>query len=319
MSSTSVPVAPLDPSAFASVSEQKSHISSKLNVVAGQQFLSGIYTGLFGITIYVYLHSQRSRTYRDWIITGVVATLYILTALAVSLDWQYANQVFSIHSPARLQVYTESLNGTLAMLYSEDLQIMFNIAQFGGFIVADGLLVWRCFHACGRSFRKSCFPILSFIAETGFAISAAVFMVMWTQELQFNWRWSKLDLYFKHGVTSNRLVATALVLAAVTSLMATFIICYQIYRCTPRGSGILRSRYRWLLTMLIQSSGAYSVAVSVQAVLQFLDHGVTIRHNVLDGHESTSTIFTFYSNVLLNVIVVSAAMDFNLVVRLGVY
>ncbi|KAF9536551.1 hypothetical protein CPC08DRAFT_756525 [Agrocybe pediades] len=34
------------------------------------------------------------------------------------------------------------------------------------FVIADAVLVWRCFHACGQSLRSSVMPIALFILET---------------------------------------------------------------------------------------------------------------------------------------------------------
>ncbi|KAF9549378.1 hypothetical protein CPC08DRAFT_823442, partial [Agrocybe pediades] len=43
--------------------------------------------------------------------------------------------------------------------------VLEGIVLYVGFAFADALLVWRCFHACGRSYRRALLPMLLLIVE----------------------------------------------------------------------------------------------------------------------------------------------------------
>ncbi|KAF9554738.1 hypothetical protein CPC08DRAFT_726911 [Agrocybe pediades] len=244
-----------------SVSVQKGQISSTLNSIVFQQFLFGIYTGIFAITAYTYCMSEDDRqhghkTSPSWIVAATVITLYILTAVGVSFDWKYAELMFCTLGETRLTIYDDGVRGSPQPFFQIGLQILYNIAQLGGIILADGLLVWRCFHACGSSLCAAILPIGLFIVET-----ARVIVFLYLSSHKQSRTLSELATIKAENATTAHVAGSALVSAAVTSLVATLMICRQIYRHTAIHRLGTRSRYRRLFLTLIQSSGVYSAAI----------------------------------------------------------
>ncbi|KAF9537331.1 hypothetical protein CPC08DRAFT_824721 [Agrocybe pediades] len=218
----------LDPFSASARVARMAQISSTLNLIVLQQFLFGTYTGVFVITLYRYCGKATTK----WIITGTIITLYILTATVVSLDWKYANVLFSSYQAnlfGRTSMYLFAIDGPLLSFTNAVHQaILFNIAQFGGFILADGLLVWRCFHACGKSFCQAVVPIGLIIIEAGLVTfatvytystlmldSATIYTFIPKPQPSSNRNPSKLT---RDNVSADRIVGCALISTALTSV-----------------------------------------------------------------------------------------------------
>ncbi|KAF4614209.1 hypothetical protein D9613_008027 [Agrocybe pediades] len=242
--------------------------------------------------------------------------LYILTAIVVSLDWKYTNLLFC-YVITKHDTYFVAISGPLLSFTNPNQSVLLNITQFGGFILADGLLVWRCFHACGRSFRHAVLPIGFIIIEAGLVIWAAVYTcstLMWDTNYVVPFipkpnsppieNSSKLT---QDNVFADRIAGSALVSTALTSLVCTFMICRQISKYTSIHNSGTRSRYKRLLLTLVQSSGVYSATVCIKAILEFLDKVVPHFRisGTLEGQWELSQVVDLhsYSSVVVTVIV----------------
>ncbi|KAF4613690.1 hypothetical protein D9613_008030 [Agrocybe pediades] len=285
-----------------SVSSQEGQISLTLSLLMLQQFLFGIYTGVFVITIYGYYGKAISKG----IITGTMVMLYILTATVVSLDWVYANILvyYDAMEFGQVHMYEVAVDGPLISLGDVGQRLLLNIAQFGGFISADGLLVWRCFHACGKSFRHTVLPMVLIMIEAGLVICATVYTYL---ILISDYRALEIDdtnLLTRRNVFAARIAGSALISTALTSLVCTFMICRQIYKYTSTHNSGTRSQYRRLLLLLVQSSGAYSATVCVKAILEFIDkeHTISIKP-VGTNHIQFRGIPSSYNSIVVSVIV----------------
>ncbi|KAF4618197.1 hypothetical protein D9613_011532 [Agrocybe pediades] len=124
--------------------------------------------------------------------------------------------------------------------------------------------VWRCFRACGQSFRTFFLPLLLFIVEIALVISSLVYTCLVEVKPGF------LDSHTA-GI-DDHLEAAMYISVGATSLIATFIICYQIYmRTAPYPH--TRKRYRNIIDSLVQSSGTYSAIVVVLGIMQATESG----------------------------------------------
>ncbi|KAF9560011.1 hypothetical protein CPC08DRAFT_708345 [Agrocybe pediades] len=142
--------------------------------------------------------------------------------------------------------------------------ILIETVSLLGFIFADGLLVWRCVHVCGRSLLKSSLPIGLFIAEIAFVILCTTYACL----LDVNPGFATP----KRIKINTRLGAVMFLTVAATSVVATFMICREIFTHTTPGSPS-RKRYRHLVGVLIQSCLLYSVVVVIHAALALAETG----------------------------------------------
>ncbi|KAF4620077.1 hypothetical protein D9613_005221 [Agrocybe pediades] len=88
-------------------------------------------------------------------------------------------------------------------------------------------------------------------------------------------------------LVSDYLDGASFISVAATSLVATFMICYQIYSRTTPGSGA-RRLYRHIVDALVQSSCVYTVTVILLAIVDFLVNSPNFRVNadILEAYSS---------------------------------
>ncbi|KAF4610158.1 hypothetical protein D9613_010201 [Agrocybe pediades] len=243
-----------------SISQQKALISAELHPTLLAQFLFGIYTGLFPVTLYIYTHKENRTKSRDRIIIGSITALYISTVLFLVSNWLFTNILFSQTGPTRVDMFWESISGNMPL----GERMVGTVATFVVYLFADGLLVWRCFHACGRSFGRSFLPMALLTVEIALVISSTVYSCLFSAKPDFE--------TIQTAQISDKLAAASLTSAAATSFVSTFLICQQIWRHTaPRARS--RKHYRNIINTLIQSSALYTITILILAVLAFTNTG----------------------------------------------
>ncbi|KAF9554111.1 hypothetical protein CPC08DRAFT_198185 [Agrocybe pediades] len=242
------------------VAQQNALISAGLHSTLMALFLFGIYTGLFLVALYIYIHKKNRTPSRDRIIIGNMTALYTSMALYILSNWLYTNVIFCKTGATRVDMFVESITGDRP----PGERIFGVVAAFFVFMFADGLLVWRCFHACGQSLHKSLLPSALYVVETVLVISALVYNGLIDAKPGF-------ETLQTDGIV-NRLTAAALTSVAVTSLVSTVVICRQIWQRSALGSRS-RRRYRTIINILIQSSALYTAITLLLAILNFTDTG----------------------------------------------
>ncbi|KAF4609891.1 hypothetical protein D9613_010207 [Agrocybe pediades] len=176
--------------------------------------------------------------------------------------WIYTNVFICTKGETRVDMFIESVTGDMPVGW----QILQEVSSCMVYLFADSLLVWRSFHACGRSLRKSLLPIVLLNVEIVLVISASVYTCLIDANPEFE--------TIQTDRISNRLNAAALTSVAVTSLVSTVTICLQIWRRTaliPRS----RKHYLPVIKALIESSAIYAVSVLFLASLNFANTGNT--------------------------------------------
>ncbi|KAF9551550.1 hypothetical protein CPC08DRAFT_823169 [Agrocybe pediades] len=255
------------------VSVQRAYISADLNSTFLLQYLFGVYTAVFGVGIYVYLHKEHPRSKQNRILMASMTVLYSLTTLLVAINWYYTNNIFGKlkEGTTRMTIFIHMVTGALPVA----MRLLNNIGQSAGFLLADGLLVWRCFKACGSSLRSCVIPLGLFIVEIALVISSTTFacIIMSAKPGFENAHRDRI---------ADRLSGATLISTVATSASATFLICFQIWRLTPKGSRA-RRRYSYIIDALVQSSAMYTAAVIFQAVMSFLITGETMSSLKFDN------------------------------------
>ncbi|KAF4615088.1 hypothetical protein D9613_003287 [Agrocybe pediades] len=142
-------------------------------------------------------------------------------------------------------------------------------------------MIWRCFHACGRSMRKLTLPLGLFVVE---------FLLVLTNTAFVGLTYMRKSFRNDERVHQSALISGVLETVAVaTSLSATFIICQHIYSNTSQDRRS-RQRYKHIVDILVQSSVLYTTSVLLGAICGFLDRGkVTspIKAIILDNYADT--------------------------------
>ncbi|KAF9554103.1 hypothetical protein CPC08DRAFT_821899 [Agrocybe pediades] len=243
-----------------SVAQQKALISAELNSTLLVQFLFGIYTGLFPVALYIHTRKENRTQSRDRIIIGVIAALYGSTLLWLLSNWLFTSIIFCKSIATRVDIFLESVSGNMPA----GERILGNVTSFVVFLLADGLLVWRCFHACGRSFQKSLLPIVLLIVEASLVVSSLAYNSLISTNPTF--------ATSKANGIANRLNAALLTSVAATSLVSTAVICLRIRPHTSPGSPS-RKHYQTIINILIESSAFYTIIAIIMAILSFANTG----------------------------------------------
>ncbi|KAF9553194.1 hypothetical protein CPC08DRAFT_754364 [Agrocybe pediades] len=231
-----------------SVAQQKAVINADLNSILIFQFLFGIYTGVFPATLYIYFHKENRTRVKDIIVIGSITALYSVTTLDLLVNWVDTNLPFN------------TLSGEL----STRLNFVETFSAYSGYILADSLLTWRCFHACSCSIRKAFLPVFLFAVETALVITVMVFNFLKNANPDFA-TIQRIHIF-------DHLVPYTFVAVAATSTISTGMICLQIWRHT-RHSSRSRKRYQTIINALIECSAIYTVVVLFQAILDFIPAG----------------------------------------------
>ncbi|KAF9569065.1 hypothetical protein CPC08DRAFT_813227 [Agrocybe pediades] len=247
-----------------SITVQKALISADLNSSLMMQLIFGIYTAVLGPAIYVHIRKENRASPQSIIIAGIMIVLYCMTAFVVAVSWYYTSIQFCKQA-TRAAIFSSADSGIPVPVL-----ILIDLSQNIGFLMADGLLVWRCYHACGGSFRSNILSMGLFIVEITLVVASAIFDCL---------------LYLRPELETHQLIlvsdyldGASFISVAATSLVATFMICYQIYSRTTPGSGA-RRLYRHIVDALVQSSCVYTVTVILLAIVDFLVNSPNFRVN----------------------------------------
>ncbi|TFK53904.1 hypothetical protein OE88DRAFT_1732653 [Heliocybe sulcata] len=240
-------------------------------------FLNGVYTMVFGASICALLFRQDASAQRRRLLL-VNISLYVLCAVQAAITfWQ---------SFATTDLPPDGDSGGDPRLVRELLQN--DVAEvIGGVLVpcanliADGLLVWRCYVLYDRRVSVVAVPIVLLIAGTSCGFAVAVF------ESKFYWirLHAPLDSAVPPpGWTALVMQLTAIAAAmyttsAITNLSMSGLIAnpggaFRIWKAT-RNIGKNKTRYLRVASLLLETGLLYSVSLVLSAIVMALNPSKT--------------------------------------------
>ncbi|KDR70780.1 hypothetical protein GALMADRAFT_144275 [Galerina marginata CBS 339.88] len=249
------------------VAFQQSWIDSSLNSTILFAVLMGVYSIVFFATLYLY--TTRKGQHR-WFIVAVITLQYLLSALEFGLQWYLTIWEFIRNGKSRELIFLSLTN------FPAWVQIVINIIGAAVTVLADGLLVWRCFYAWNRSFRVVGALLFLFVSEIVLFFSSIITPLA-----------KKLELSPKEAIAINDTLAAAYVVSASTSLLATVLIAYRIYHVYHQSTAIVTSggKFWHIIEILVQSAAIYAVMMIIQAVSLFLPNlGTSTSVFALDNY-----------------------------------
>ncbi|KAF9562352.1 hypothetical protein CPC08DRAFT_706728 [Agrocybe pediades] len=145
---------------------------------------------------------------------------------------------------------------------TSSLDTISNICQNLTIILADGLLMWRCYLVWTASRQVAWIPCIFWLIEAALSITIAAAEIAWLNDLSD----SRTQLM-------NVLTAALFFMSALTSLISTYLIAYRIY-VASRLTGASKRRFMDVIDIVVQSSAVYTLsvlAVATYAVIPFQD------------------------------------------------
>ncbi|KAF9039601.1 hypothetical protein BDZ89DRAFT_371013 [Hymenopellis radicata] len=212
----------------------QSIMSANLHPVILLVFCHGIYTCFFFVVLY-YILAQSARPKRKRM-ASIITFLWSINTILVALEWNLIDNIFIIHGISLEDKFDFYLYGG-----SIPKALTMDVFSKLGTILADVILIWRCWVMYGGSLVVLAIPSLCLVTETiSVSILIAVYYNPVTGASEVNWSL----VYYSTTV--------------VTNSLCTFLILFRIVRF----SGVLGASfktYRGVIRILVESAAMYAI------------------------------------------------------------
>ncbi|KAF7332477.1 hypothetical protein MKEN_00129800 [Mycena kentingensis (nom. inval.)] len=215
-------------------------IESYLHMTIFASFLHGIYTALFFATLYGMVVRKRMLHHRR--LCTVVVALYALSTVEFAYRWWMTKTVFIDHEGSPFSEFSWRI-------------VVPNTALLLSFLIADGLIIWRCWVICGRQTWYIILPSLCAILGVVFGFIGMAQGIALTFE-PASW----MSPFQRFNVTT-----IGYALCIIPTPTATFIIILRILllsKAADVSSGPTWS-YRKIIEAIIESALLYSITLLV--------------------------------------------------------
>ncbi|KDR69428.1 hypothetical protein GALMADRAFT_145473 [Galerina marginata CBS 339.88] len=216
---------------------EKADISAVLNAGVMFTFLMGIYT-----TTYL-VHRKGSR---QRMVVVIITALYSNGVLQLGIQWWYLKLAIVNNGTTRGDILAEFFNLPLWSEVTDELTQMLMV------ILADVLLIWRCFYVWNRSIRVIALPVLLLVAEVGISIASVMI------------RFINFDPASSSAARLFGLMQIALFSVSFTgSMAATILIAFRIHSMSNQ-ENTHGGRFKHVIEIVVQSAVIYSLALLLQ-------------------------------------------------------
>ncbi|KAJ7087079.1 hypothetical protein C8R44DRAFT_893246 [Mycena epipterygia] len=213
-----------------------------------EMFMNGLYTGVFIATIYSMTFRKKLSEINIPLCLAIVA-MYVFSTVHAASRWVLVNTAFIDHG--------DTPESTLAFLAVEPLWLVVvpGVMFPANTLIADSILIWRCWVVWNRNFKIVIIPILCTIA------GAVLGFLSIATEAQFILHPNLNRETFADFATPY------FILSLVTTLTATLLIILRILTMTEgRGRG-----YSRVIEIIVESAALYCIVLII--FLPFLIRG----------------------------------------------
>ncbi|PPQ68993.1 hypothetical protein CVT26_001927 [Gymnopilus dilepis] len=204
-------------------------------------FLAGLYTMVYFTTVHI--HCSRKTAHRR----KIILTMTLL----------YALYIFNIGGTCCVLYWRFIENGAFYSVIEiglERLETSIAMTPWLCAFLADALMVWRCFQVWDCSWKVVAVPIFLWILE----IAAGIMLALVAPSLG--------SVESTNHATIGNIVSTALAfLTVATTATTTILIAYRIISCAKDIEN--RTRFRFILEVIIQSSAVYATLFLIEGIL----------------------------------------------------
>ncbi|PPQ93632.1 hypothetical protein CVT25_000818 [Psilocybe cyanescens] len=273
------------------VNVQENQISANLNSSMFLNFLMGIYTMVYGGTMYLYL-SKKPANLNRLIVLSTISVLYLICFLYFIVQWYFLDWVVVVNGDTRESIFLSTVGDGLEWTW-----ILNDFLQISMFIISDGLLIWRCYHVWGQSFWAILAPLILLVAEFGLFVATTAF------NAQFGWITSDANATLFNNISS------ALIFVSLgTTVIVTFIIGYRVHSTSRIHHLSSRRLYNHIVIIIIESAAAYSLVLLFEATLGVVPSSVVFGSPWSDAVYYVEVILTVVSGMAPTVLVARIAL-----------
>ncbi|KAK0463407.1 hypothetical protein IW261DRAFT_1613648 [Armillaria novae-zelandiae] len=210
-----------------------------LNVILLESLLYGMYSTVVAFTIWIVAVRDKGR---DRLVhSGLVIVMYLITTSHLAVRWTFVRGGFIRHGETEETVYNYFFDAPKWMLLS-------TAAFMANTIIADCIMIWRCWVISGRRWAFIIIPGLCTIVGTIFA-GFSFYQETATPPPGSAWSASQIDWmlpYFSLSLT--------------VTLYCTLVI---IYRITVTKPSIEMGTRRLWIEVIVESAALYAVALII--------------------------------------------------------
>ncbi|KAF8887243.1 hypothetical protein CPB84DRAFT_1849891 [Gymnopilus junonius] len=256
---------------------EQSENGSNLHSTILFTFFMGIYTMVYFGTLYLYLARKTAQRH---IVIATITALYIFNVIIFAGQWWLIQWEFITNGQTQDSIYVAYM-----FVSPEWLNLVIDVMSVLTIVLADGLLIWRCYYVCNRSIRILALLLVLWIAEFGISVSS----------LAIQGVIGGTNATHQLAVEANDLVSAQYFMSFFTSVVATCLIAYKIISVSKQSVtiGISSGRqFRHILDIVVQSSVIYSLALLLIAI------GFVLPEEVGDGRNTRGIAFFNYSTAL---------------------
>ncbi|PPQ91334.1 hypothetical protein CVT25_003767 [Psilocybe cyanescens] len=272
------------------VNVQENEISANLNSSMLLNFLMGIYTMVYGGTMYLYLFKKPANLNR-LIVLSAISVLYILCSLFFIVQWYYLDWVVVVNGDTRESIFWATEDGV------EWTWILGIFLQNSMLIISDGLLIWRCYHVWGQLFWAISAPLVLLVAECGLFVATTVLSVKFGSATS------------DANATLFDNILTALIFVSLgTTVISTFTIGYRVHSASRIHHLSSRRLYDHIVTIITESAAAYSLVLIFEAILAVVPSSIMAGFPLREAACYLDVIVTVVSGMAPTVLVARIAL-----------
>ncbi|KAJ6523042.1 hypothetical protein B0H19DRAFT_1277124 [Mycena capillaripes] len=217
-----------------------------LNTTLVQILFHGIYVVIFFLALFGMILKRKTPP----ILFAVVVTMFSIATVQLGLNWKTIWDAFVAKGDTPEDTVRTLTQQSLAITIVDPTLLVVNT------VLADCVIIFRCFAVWNRDWRVIVLPVLTTLGSTGLGILTVFETVRFSET----------------GADPNTFVDYArpyFCLCLATTLVATFLIVFRILRVSHGNSGLGFSGYRGVIEMVVESAFLYSANLVVYIALLY--------------------------------------------------
>ncbi|KAJ7510903.1 hypothetical protein B0H11DRAFT_2215639 [Mycena galericulata] len=224
-----------------------------LNMTLVQAFAHGVYSGIFLLTLYAMIFKRKTPTH----FFVAVIMMFTIATIQTAVHWAIIRNAFITHGTSPEDTVGALLFPTLSLMVLSGMTLVANT------LLADCVLIYRCFAVWNNDWRVIVLPTLTTLAGTALGILTVFETAQFIQSGGDPNKFVDYNRFVDYG-------GPYFCMCLATTLLATILIVARIVWLTydNAGTGAFKfSGYRAVIEMVVESALLYSVALVVYIVL----------------------------------------------------
>ncbi|SJL17531.1 uncharacterized protein ARMOST_21083 [Armillaria ostoyae] len=207
-------------------------------------FAHGVYTGIFGISMWILLAAKRISKARIYM-TCIITTLYILSTISAIAWWIELSEAYVFGTSFQARYNSVGLRDSTVLL-----ETIRGAATALNLIIADCTILWRCWVVWAHDWKAVTVPILFVIAEI---VCGCILVVRQLKDYESETDWALATMAMTLGTN---VLCTGLIIARIIHVARGH-----------RGAMDAIRTYRGILETLMESAALYSIIYVVLMIL----------------------------------------------------